>query len=125
MARSVVEAQRGKHPTHVFNFKGKTVNRMLTTGWRNARKKAGRAVRLHHLRHTFGRRLRSAGVGPEDRQDLLGHRSRQITTHYSSTELQNFYEAANKACEARQNGLALTLLRCYANEERVRVIQNA
>jgi hypothetical protein len=33
-------------------------------------------VRVHDLEHTFGRRLRAAGAGFEDRQDLLGHRSR-------------------------------------------------
>ena len=32
-------------------------------------------VRVHDLKHTFGRRLRAAGVSFEDRQDLLGHRS--------------------------------------------------
>ena len=28
-------------------------------------------VRVHDLKHTFGRRLRAAGVSFEDRQDLL------------------------------------------------------
>ena len=112
VARSVVEAQRGKHRTHVFSFRGKPVSRMLTTGWRSARKKVGLDVRVHDLKHTFGRRLRSAGVSFEDRQDLLGHRSGRITTHYSSAELQNLYEAANKVCEERRNGIGLTLLRC-------------
>ena len=112
VARSVVEAQRGKHPTHVFSFRGKPVSRMLTTGWRSARKKVGLDVRVHDLKHTFGRRLRSAGVSFEDRQDLLGHRSGRITTHYSSAELQNLYEAANKVCEECRNGIGLTLLRC-------------
>jgi integrase len=112
VARSVIEAQRGKHPTHVFSFRGKPVSRMLTTGWQKARKKVGLTVRVHDLKHTFGRRLRSAGVSFEDRQDLLGHRSGRITTHYSSAELQNLYEATNKVCEERHNGVALTLLRC-------------
>lgn len=111
-ARSVVESERGKHPTHVFSFKGKPLARMLSTGWRVARKKAGLPnVRVHDTKHTFGRRLRSAGVSFEDRQDLLGHHSGRITTHYSSAELQNLYEAANKVCETRRGGLALTLLR--------------
>ncbi len=123
VARSVVEAQRGKHLTHVFSFRGKPVSRMLTTGWRSARKKVGLNVRVHDLKHTFGRRLRSAGVSFEDRQDLLGHRSGRITTHYSSAELENLYEAANKACKVHQNGPALTLLRC-ANEERSGVMQH-
>ncbi len=37
-------------------------------------------VRVHDLKHTFGRRLRAAGVSFEDRQDLLGHRAGRITT---------------------------------------------
>jgi integrase len=40
-----------------------------------------RKVRVHDLKHTFGRRLRAAGVSFEDRQDLLGHKSGRITTH--------------------------------------------
>ena len=39
-----------------------------------------------HGRHTFGRRFRAAGVSFEDRQDLLGHKSGRITTHYSAAE---------------------------------------
>jgi len=34
-----------------------------------------RRVRVHHMKHTFGRRLRAAGVSFEDRQDLLGHKN--------------------------------------------------
>ncbi len=111
-ARSVIEGQRGKHPTHVFSFRGRPLSRILSTGWRQARVKAGLAeVRVHDLKHTFGRRLRAAGVSFEDRQDLLGHRSGRITTHYSSAELQSLYQAANKVCENRKSGVILTLLR--------------
>ena len=85
---------------------------MLLTGWRNARQKAGLDhVRVHDLKHTFGRRLRAAGVSFENRQDLLGHRSGRITTHYSSAELQNLYGAANKVCDKQKSGVVLTLLR--------------
>ncbi|MFO2743650.1 site-specific integrase [Legionella pneumophila serogroup 1] len=111
-ARSVIEGQRGKHPTHVFSFRGRPLSRILSTGWRQARVKAGLPeVRVHDLKHTFGRRLRAAGVSFEDRQDLLGHRSGRITTHYSSAELQSLYLAANKVCENRKSGVILTLLR--------------
>lgn len=84
---------------------------MGNSAWQRGRKKAGlEHVRVHDLRHTYGRRLRSAGVSYEDRQDLLGHKSGRITTHYSAAELQNLIAAANKACD-RQNGPALVLLR--------------
>jgi len=54
---------------------------------------------VHDLKHTFGRRLRAAGVSFEDRQDLLGHRSGRITTHYSAAELVSLIEAANRVCD--------------------------
>jgi integrase len=54
----------------------------------SARVRAGLPqVRVPDLKHTFGRRLRAAGVSFEDRQDLLGHRSGRITAHYSTAEV--------------------------------------
>jgi len=53
---------------------------------------------VHDLKHTFGRRLRAAGVSFEDRQDLLGHRAGRITTHYSAAELSKLIDAANSVC---------------------------
>jgi hypothetical protein len=40
-------------------------------------------------------------VSFEDRQDLLGYKSRRITTHYSEAELANPIAAAEKACETK------------------------
>ncbi|HMK36134.1 MAG TPA: hypothetical protein VK463_13760 [Desulfomonilaceae bacterium] len=54
--------------------------------------------RVHDLKHTFGRRLRSAGVSFEDRQDLLGHKSSRVTTHYSAPKLINLIQAAKRVC---------------------------
>jgi integrase len=55
------------------------------------------------LKHTFGRRLRAACVSFEDRQDLLGHKSARITTHYSGPELASLIEAAEKVCEEQKS----------------------
>lgn len=105
VAESVVTSQRGRHPTHVFVHRGKPVRRMLNGAWLRARARAGlQQVRVHDLKHTFGRRLRAAGVSFEDRQDLLGHRSGRITTHYSGAELSKLIEAANRVCERGENG---------------------
>jgi integrase len=106
----VIEWQRGKHPKYVFAYRGKPICRMLNNGWRKARKVTNLSVRVHDLKHTFGRRLRSAGVSFEDRQDLLGHKSARITTHYSSAELLNLWEAINRICDGRTSP-TLTLLR--------------
>ncbi len=103
VAKSVVESVRGDDDSYVFTYRGHPIKRMLNTGWQRARIQAGLPqVRVHDLKHTFGRRLRAAGVGFEDRQDLLGHRSGRMTTHYSAAELSRLLEAANKVCD--QNG---------------------
>jgi integrase len=72
---------------------------MYGAAWRKPRQRAGLPqVRVHDLKHTFGRRLRAAGVSFEDRQDLLGHKSARITTHYSAPELINLIKAAERVC---------------------------
>ncbi len=111
IAGTVIEEQRKKDPTYVFGYRARALHHMLNHGWRNARQRAGLPmVRVHDLKHTFGRRLRAAGVSFEDRQDLLGHRSSRITTHYSSAELHNLYQAANKVCDGSDQKMTLTVL---------------
>lgn len=116
VAHHVIQEARGMHPEFVFCFKGKPILRMLNTGWKKARLQTGLPdVRVHDLKHTFGRRLRAAGVSFEDRQDLLGHKNGRITTHYSTAELNNLIKAANKVCEVGQ-GTQLTLLRMNSSQ---------
>jgi integrase len=89
---------------HLFN--------MLNSAWRKARERAKLpGFRVHDLRHTFGHRLRAAGVSYEDRQDLLGHKSERITTHYSAPDIARLIEAAETVCERRAN----TVLRVAAH----------
>jgi len=134
VARSVVDSVRGQHLEYVFvrypkpkEAKPVPLDSMNTTAWKNGRKRAAdkweertgepapdgfRRVRVHDLKHTFGRRLRAAGVSFEDRQDLLGHKSGRITTHYSAAELANLIAAAEKVCEDNSHkSPAVTLLR--------------
>jgi len=110
-ARSVIESVRGQHPDYVFTYRGKPIQRILNSGWQQARQHAGLNVRVHDLKHTFGRRLRAAGVSFEDRQDLLGHKSAHITTHYSAAELSHLLAAANKVCHDQNSSPTLTLLK--------------
>lgn len=116
VAKSVIEEVRGLHPTFVFTYLYQGARRPLTTmnkyTWQRARDLAELPyARIHDLKHTFGRRLRAAGVGFEDRQDLLGHKSARITTHYSRAEIRNLIEAANKVCRAQASDVNFTLLR--------------
>lgn len=132
VARSVIDGLRGKHQKFVFvreskKYGAQPIRKMNNTAWKNARVRAAdkwtemkgepaqqgfRRVRVHDLKHTFGRRLRAAGVSFEDRQDLLGHKSGRITTHYSGAELSNLIAAAERVCGTEShNSPAITWLR--------------
>ena len=112
VAHSVVNAQRGKHATHVFAFRGKPTTRMLNGAWLRARERAGLPqVRVHDLKHTFARRLRSAGVAFEDLQDLLGHRHSSVTLHYAASDLRRLVEAVNRVCDQSQQRVPMVILR--------------
>jgi integrase len=102
LAKQVVDRQRGHHPTQVFTYRGKPVLKMNNTAWQRVQRLTDLPLRVHDLKHTFGRRLRAAGVSYEDRQDLLGHRSGRITTHYSAAEIHNLIDAANLVCDRQK-----------------------
>ena len=127
VARSVIDAQRGKHPTRVFTYRGRPLAGMYNTAWKRGRMEAAKTMarengetvvwgfanlRVHDLKHTFGRRLRAAGVPLETRKVLLGHRNGDITSHYSAPEIEELLEATNRVCEgnSRKNP-ALTILK--------------
>jgi len=102
----------GQHPEFLFTYQGHPVIRMNNGAWRRARVKAGLPdLHVHDLKHTFGRRLRAAGVSFEDRQDLLGHKSTRMTTHYSAAEIGKLLEAAEMGCRRNSVTPTLTLLR--------------
>lgn len=124
IAQSVIESVRGRHPTYVFTWWDRRKHRRVSTGrvtnsgWRKARRRAAaryeqelrrplplgfKRLRVHDLRHTFGRRLRAVGVSLEDRQDLLGHKSGRMTTHYSAAELGNLLAAVNRIANSRES----------------------
>jgi integrase len=113
VAKAVIEEMRGIHPDYVFTYRGRPLRNMNNRAWKNGREKVGlKQVRVHDLKHTFGRRLRSAGVNFEDRQDLLGHKSVRITTHYSMPEIANLIVAADKVCdEQSRKSPALVILK--------------
>lgn len=120
VARSVIESVRGENRMYVFTYCGRRLRKMNNSGWRRAREKAGLPqVRVHDLKHSWGRRLRAAGVSFEDRQDLLGHKSGRITSHYSAAELGNLIEAANQVVGQRsRKSPALVVLKNKAASAR-------
>jgi len=116
IARSVIEEQRRKHPVYVFPYRDKRIGNINNSAWINAWKKAGLPIDgsynkgPHNLKHTFGRRLRAAGVPLETRKVLLHHKSGDITTHYSGAELKELIDSVEKLC-ATESGITLNLIK--------------
>ncbi|QSA98481.1 site-specific integrase [Methylococcus sp. EFPC2] len=112
VARAIVDSRRGKAGEFVFGYEGGKLGRMGGKAWSKGRKAVNlQGVRIHDLRHTFGMRLRAAGVSFEDRQDLLGHHAGRITTHYSKVEIANLIACVELLCEEKKKP-ELTLIRC-------------
>ena len=110
----IVEQCRGQHDDFVFVYRRERVTNvheapvmpyrrvqtMNNTAFQAAREAAGLAkVRVHDLRHTFGQRLRDAGVSEEDRALLLGHVIDGMPQHYASATVARLVEAANQVAQ--------------------------
>jgi integrase len=116
VAMGVVESCRGKHPEYVFTYRSEQkdsepdrVESMNNTAWQKARTRAKLAqVRVHDLRHTFGQRLRDAGVSNEDRAVLMGHAIGGMPEHYATPTIARLVEMANLVTTTRDTP---TLLR--------------
>jgi len=127
IARSLVEEQRDLHPSRVFTYRGRPVGHMYNSAWKRARIVAAKThaqahekpiewgfanLRVHDLKHTFGRRLRAAGVPLETRKVLLGYTNGDITSHYSAPEIDELLEAASRICHANPGKFpSLTILK--------------
>ena len=83
---------------------------MNGTAFRKARKRATiklpnlKNMGVHNLKHTYGARLRVAGVPEEDRNFLTGHKGREsMTTYYSAPELNKMLEYSNRVFQQNDN----------------------
>lgn len=114
IARRAVEAQlkwqeKNVKSEYVFPSRanGRAGNRVRSAGkvWNDAWKKSGLPVEkltkrgLHNMRHTFGYRLRQAGVAAEDREALLGHANNNLAQHYAIPDLVRLLAEAEKVTE--------------------------
>jgi integrase len=99
IARRVIEARRGIHKEYVFTYRGNPIGKLNNSAWKRAWRLVGLPTDkgilkgVHNLRHTYGKRLRSAGIPLETRKALLGQANGDKTTHYSAAELQELIDA--------------------------------
>jgi integrase len=93
VARSVIDEVRGEHAEFVFTYRSHQVTKINNSAWKCARERAAdqleletnqpapwgfRHVRVHDLKHTFGRRLRRGRflrgpAGPARSQERTHH----------------------------------------------------
>jgi integrase len=108
VAMNVIDSCRGDHDEFVFVYtdekKGLDPDRMDRLNGRAYRKVRKRAnleqVRIHDLRHTYGSKLRDAGVSEEDRAVLMGHSTASMPSHYAAPTIKRLV-ALRTACRTR------------------------
>jgi integrase len=84
LAINVLRRQQGKHPEHVFTYKGKPIHWANTRGWRSALVRAGIAnSRWHDLRHTWASWLIQHGTPLYDLQEMGGWKSAEMVRRYA------------------------------------------
>lgn len=126
VAWDIVNRQRGRHKEHVFVYRRERVKNfdqepvmpyrrvgtMNNTAFQEARIDAGLPqVRVHDLRHTFGQRLRNAGVPEEDRKLLLGHSVEgDMAQLYATATLDRLLQAANSVLTTRDRTMVLRVV---------------
>ena len=129
----MIEHCRGRHSEFVFTRGGSPVTHIYNSGWKAARRRAAaryerefgrpcpagfRSIRVHDLKHTYGHRLRVAGVSFEDRKLLLGHKAQHVTTHYSAPEI-GALEASERVCQLESLACpAISVVRPHAGTVR-------
>jgi integrase len=83
-AASVISRQVGKHPTHVFSYRGEPLVQLSTKAWYAALKRAGiEDFRWHDLRHTWASWHVQGGTPQFALQELGGWRSAEMVRRYA------------------------------------------
>ena len=83
-AIALIQKQSGKHPTHVFSFKGKPITQASTKAWYQALKRADiEDFRWHDLQHTWASWHVQAGTPLHVLQELGSWESVEMVRRYA------------------------------------------
>ena len=126
VARAIVEARRDRHATHVFSSPRtkQPMTEINKNAFTRARKEAGlQQCRIHDLKHSFGARLKAAGVAHELRQVLLGHKNESVTTHYSRARIDELQEAVEKVLSVGESTSVIRVIGGAAAETHAKLTQ--
>lgn len=108
-AVAVLREQLGKHPTHVFSYRGNPIGMPNNSAWEKALKRAGiENFRWHDLRHTWASWHVQAGTPLHVLQELGGWESVEMVrryAHLSSDHLADYVDRLS----CRQDGEGLRI----------------
>ena len=80
----LIRKRLGKHPTHVFSFRGEPIVQVSTKAWYTALEAAGiENFRWHDLRHTWASWLAQKGVPLNDIQEMGGWETAAMVRRYA------------------------------------------
>ena len=98
-ALEIVTRQLGKHPTHVFTYKGNTVFQVSTKTWYAALKRAGiENFRWHDLRHTWASWHVQNGTPMFALQEMGGWESPEMVRRYAHLAADHLAPYAERLC---------------------------
>lgn len=121
------EAYRVRISEYVFPCSTGKVYESLDNTWKRIRKKAGlEHIRMHDIRHTFATNIIGNGQSMYHLQNLLGHKTGQMTQRYAhlrDQELQNAANASNAMFVRMQKMIPLGMLHCLTEEEQERIYE--
>jgi len=100
-AATLIQKQVGRHPTHVFSYRGKPLKAGGYATWQKAVKAAGiEDLRRHDMRHTWASMMVQAGVSDAALMALGSWKTPKMVRRYghlSAESLRPFAEAIDKS----------------------------
>jgi len=98
----MIRKQTGRHPTHVFSFKGKPIEQVSTKAWYQALERAGISdFRWHDLRHTWASWHVQQGTPLHVLQELGGWESAEMVRRYAHLTADHLAPYADRLCALR------------------------
>ena len=98
----IIRRQIGRHPTHVFSYRGKPITQVSTKAWYDALERAGiHDFRWHDLRHTWASWLVQAGTPLHVLQELGGWESPEMVRRYAHLTVEHLAPYAERLSALR------------------------
>jgi integrase len=95
----IIRRQTGKHPTHVFSYRGRPIRQVSTKAWYAALARAGiEDFRWHDLRHTWASWHVQNGTPLHALQELGGWESPEMVRRYAHFSAEHLAPYADRLC---------------------------